>query len=742
MNQPVDPVAPEVACRSADRSMSALLDNFLQLAHSLQNHGIVCEEAVPELYGSKNQTHPREVRSALAADEPGALSRPSPRSTREEASQLLHTVLSQATEGLQRSLLKGTNGHLKPTSFHGRSSGPHICPAREPTAVWGPASRASALALACCSAYVHGDGHSPMISQAHSDADASNIRHANVKESTPLQQSRALQESQCRSVPVLLVLDTPFSENIGKTAHTSFGRRASSTSQYIHHDGLDMLDITRKSIERDKQRKSGASMLMPHVHVEQGCSYLGVQTWGGTVPHHPANLNLVHGYRNKDTAHAHSISLSHASTATWVPGGKHKQTFNKVAAEQAHVGVAQKTSTGCAVLAPLLPALQEQHPYKMQAPRLLMEMHSPCRCFSDAGVLRPGPLAKRHDFRYATSTSPQSLHLPSASDALRGQPRCHRAFLASTKQHATTSSLSMHSCRAPPVSASHLDLTCPRDRLNYDLLVSRSEQLPRKHVWDATRRTITSSTSTVGRVRPASAYTLRSKTQNQCSGSGTQRRHPQGASRWDPCSSLDASCLGHLRSCNQDASFDATGRVEFHSHCDDTDDTQASIHSGDISSSADAGGNVVETTVHSNTNEHKDERLIHNDARTSAEENCCSSDAQEDLRSESSGNAEILYPSSFVDHQPSQSGQHETGVDASEQASSLVSYSRNQDAASALLSGDGSMHSQRFVVRFLHNIDSCITVLFHFFPERGHYVCAECQRKSNIRRWPSKQPRS
>ena len=145
MNEPVDPVTPEVACSSSHAvpdtqspSMSDMVENFIQLAQTLQKRGIGSGMAPgmselqsqlrkhsshsTEVYGRLNEHKRSPQRSKTAhipampdlmhtPQQPGA---PASDATREEARQLLHTLLTQATGELQSNLCYKI-GRLKST---------------------------------------------------------------------------------------------------------------------------------------------------------------------------------------------------------------------------------------------------------------------------------------------------------------------------------------------------------------------------------------------------------------------------------------------------------------------------------------------------------------------------------------------------------------------------------------------------------------------------------------------------
>ena len=212
-----------------------------------------------------------------------------------------------------------------------------------------------------------------------------------------------------------------------------------------------------------------------------------------------------------------------------------------------------------------------------------------CRCFSARAVPLSASPARTHEKRaFSTSgMSPRAMRLPSAADALRGQPRCHRAFV-SPSLGMRSSARASPAPHTSPRSITHLDLTCPEDRLKFDAHMARQEGQTASHrPWDGTCGSISTSPTFSG--TKSSAFS-RSSTSPKINVTGHGNEHARPAAvttshvpgQWDPCSSLDASQLQHLRTCSQGGSLSASGLVEFHStSCEHAEDSlQPQLHSG------------------------------------------------------------------------------------------------------------------------------------------------------------------
>lgn len=370
MNEPVDPVTPEVACSSSNAvpdtqspSMSDMVENFIQLAQTLQKRGIGSGMAPgmselqsqlrkhsshsTEVYGRLNEHKRSPQRSKTAhipampdlmhtPQQPGA---PASDATREEARQLLHTLLTQATGELQSNLcykigrLKSTRSPKKPS--RDQKSSPDFLQHRKPR--------------------IDATNTETGEARAQQDTDQWVMRAALRSHPVAGDPSHPAQNAERHppDAPMLAVLYTPFSPVPNQSvtscpATRNLSERSPEQPQTHRHDP-QMLDVTRTSIAKDKDRRLGASALTQHVHVDQGRQYLGASTWDSSPQRRPANVDLLHGYRSPSgkPGDGHS-SCNSVLPAKWVPGGRNKQTFNKFAAEQAHIAVLQKTSTGYA----------------------------------------------------------------------------------------------------------------------------------------------------------------------------------------------------------------------------------------------------------------------------------------------------------------------------------------------------------------------------------------------------------
>lgn len=376
MNQSVEPVTPEVACDSfgdvrTSPDMSEMVEKFIQLTKSLQKQGI-SSDMTPELQsqlrnyssheresdvglhgrrrrspGYPRTSHPREPQQPGGSD-----------ATREEARQLLHTLLSQATSGLHKNL-SSKSGRLASTRSLEQSSCDQNLPSQDLQVFRNPRSSASAGKLQFQSGLAAAAGISAAEGQVakwqHVWHDRQEIHAAAGIPAVPSQAVRNVQ-GHPPEVPISADLNTPFSEGSHQSITTRPARANQATTSPVractHDHALQMLDVTRTSIAKDKERKAGACGLTQPVHVEQGCQYLGVCTWDRSPQRRPANFDLLHGYRSQYGMPGQGASSPPTMLAKWVPGGRNQQTFNKFAAEQAHVAVSQKTSTGC-VLSPV-----------------------------------------------------------------------------------------------------------------------------------------------------------------------------------------------------------------------------------------------------------------------------------------------------------------------------------------------------------------------------------------------------
>lgn len=380
MNEPVDPVTPEVACSSLKAApeiqspgMSDMVENFIQLAQSLQRRGIGsgdCHGSMSELQSQlrKHSSHatesyvglhgrrkspqrPRTPQDPAVSDvmhiRPQTGS-PALDAAREEARQMLQTLLSQAAAGLQRDLssksgrLKSTSSPKKPSCDH-ESSHQHCKPGNDASTATLQGYRGlHATAETSTAEFQRGKKRWQMPAVLQTHANTGEPSHAT--------------QSHPPDSPILAELYTPFSPVASQTVTTcrasgNFTERSRVRHRPQEH-ALQMLDVTRTSIAKDKDRKLGAGAVTQNVHVEQGRQYLGVATWHSSPQRRPANVDLLHGYRSQCGRPGEGDSSYHSMPpAKWVPGGRNKQTFNKFAAEQSQVGVSQKTSTGYAAAA-------------------------------------------------------------------------------------------------------------------------------------------------------------------------------------------------------------------------------------------------------------------------------------------------------------------------------------------------------------------------------------------------------
>lgn len=214
----------------------------------------------------------------------------------------------------------------------------------------------------------------------------------------------------------------------------------------------------------------------------------------------------------------------------------------------------------------------------------------------------------------------------------------------------------------------------------------------------------------------AVAHTSASTKLNSRDPSDEHGRPPKGAShaptRWDPCSSLDASQLEHLRSSHRGDSLSASGLVEFHSPESPDASMQSQMHDGNAVGDMEA----AQSSTVNQTGMHCVQPLAPANAAKSAQDGICRNVAAQefvDVLSMACRTSQDMHQFMGTEEDQAASPEaltaHESEQDFGNVQSSAAS-SRHTEISVCCLSCAVMMFWQRYVSLKI-NAQSCIRII-------------------------------